>query len=244
MPDQGRLTEDLVSHAAPVISPPYPPPPWKLTGARVLKVLFETDKEPVLTWLPPKLTRSSPPYAEITIESYPDSPVGPFSIATQYIGCRAGFFMRAFALQSVVDSQRALTALREVWGLPCTPGQITLEDRGDTVTGTVSQEGQTLAEVTLSAREEIPPDLARFDPVLSLRLAPSVQQGVRHDLIQLVQIDPEIEVKIAARGKGSVRYPTSSEGGAWDILPCRNVISIIACTVDTELPLARFVMPY
>jgi hypothetical protein len=149
--------------------------------------------------------------------------------------------MRSFALQSVVQGQSALTALREVWGLPCTPGEVTLEESGDTVTGRVSQGGQTLAELTLAGREEIEPDLARLDPVLSLRLAPSVQRDVRHDLIQLVQIDPEMEITAASRGKGEVRYP-ATEG--WDILPCRNVVSAVYCTLDTELPLARFVMPY
>lgn len=244
MPDQGRLTEDLVSHTVPVISPLYPPPPWKLPGARVLKVLFETDKEPVLAWLPPKLTRSSPPYSIITVESYPESPVGQFSVATQYIGCRAGFFQRTFALQAIVDNAEALAALREVWGIPAKLGSVELKATKDGAAATVSRDSQTLAEVTLTAAESIEPDLVRFDPVLSLRLVPSVQENVRHDLIQLVQIDPELGIRESVRGKGTVRYPQSSEADVWDVLPFRNVISAVYCTVDTELPLARFVIPY
>lgn len=244
MPDQGRLSEDLVSHTSPVLSPAYPPPPWKLPGARILKILFETDKGPVLSWLPPKLSRSSPPYAIITIESYPESPVGPFNVATQYIGCRAGFFQRAYALQSVVDNTAALSALREVWGLPCKPGEVTLKQTEDGAVAAVGRNGKTLAEVTLSAPEMIEPDLIRFDPVLSLRLAPSVQEAVRHDLIQLVQIDPELSITESVRGNGSVAYPHSSEQDAWDVLPSRNVVATVLCTLDTELPMARFVMPF
>ena len=48
MPDPGQLTEDRVAHTGPVLAPLYPPPPWSLPGARVLKVMFETDKEAVL----------------------------------------------------------------------------------------------------------------------------------------------------------------------------------------------------
>lgn len=243
MPDQGRLKEDRVAHTAPVLSPLYPPPPWKLPGARMLRVLFETDKEPLLTWLPPKLTRSSPPYALISIESYPQSPVGPFSLATQYIGCRAGFFIRAFALQAVVDSAPALAALREAWGIPATLGKVVLSAKKGRVKATVSQR-QELAHLTLEDAEPIEPDLVRVDPTLCLRLAPSLQENVRHDLIQLVQLDPEYEIKRAARGRASVSYPHSGEDGAWDILPCRNIISGFHAEIDTELPLARFVMPY
>ena len=243
MPDQGRLTEDRVSHSTPIPSPLYPPPPWKLPGARMLRVLFETDKDPLLTWLPPKLTRSTPPYAIISIESYPESPVGPFSLATQYLGCRAGFFIRAFALQAVVDSVPALAALREVWGVPCKLGEVELSSKKNRVKGTVSR-GRKLAKVRLEQPEPIEPDLCRIDPVLCLRLAPSLQENVRHDLIQLVQLDPEYDIKSSSRGHGSVVYPTSGEDDGWDILPSRNVISAVHCELDTELPLARFVMPY
>ena len=244
MPDKGRLTEDIVAHVGPVVSPLYPPPPWKISGARILKVIFETDKEPVLDWLPPKLTRSSPPYGMIAVEHYPDTPVGPFTVAHQFIGCRAGFFVRAFALQSVVDCPVALAALREVWGFPCRLGSVSLEERSGILTATIGTEGTTLCEVRMTDTESIEPDLVRFDPVLTLRLVPSLQENVRHDLIQLVQIDPDIEVRDAQRGKGVIEYPGQSEGQGWSVLPCRNVISVTCCTVDSELPLARFVMPY
>lgn len=239
MPDQGRLVEAQVAHTTPLHSPLYPAPPWRLPHARVLRAIFETDQQPVLDWLPPKLTRSSPPYGIVSIERYPESPIGPFAVAHQFIGCRAGFFVRAYALQSIVDSQVALIALRELWGFPCTPGTVDLDESG--AIGRVTAEGHLLCEVSLGDSAPMPPDLARFDPILTLRLTPSLQEGVRHDLIQLMQIDAECEVKQATRGKGSVVY---GEGSAWAILPNRNPISAVASTVDTELPLARFVMPY
>jgi acetoacetate decarboxylase len=239
MPDPGHLAEAEVSHTTPLLSPLYPAPPWKLPGARILRAIFETDEQPVLEWLPPKLTRSSPPYGILSIERYPESPIGPFSVAHQFIGCRAGFFVRAYALQSIVDSQLALSAMRELWGFPCAPGMVNLDESG--ATGRVTAGDRVLCEVSLGESEPMSPELARFDPVLTLRLTPSLQQGVRHDLIQLMQIDADIEVLEAARGKGAISYPDDS---SWSILPNRNAISAVASTVDTELPLARFVMPY
>lgn len=242
MPDAGRLTEDLVAHAGPLPAPLYPPPPWELPRARVLKVLFETDKEPVLQWLPPKLTRSSPPYAAITVEHYPESPIGPFAVATQYIGCRAGFFQRAFALQTVVNTPAALAALRETWGYPAILGEVSLRLwKNGKASASVVQDRRLLTEIDLLDPVPIDNDAVRLDPTLTLRLVPSVQEGVRHDLIQLVQIDPESEVKSAARGRGVISY---ADGSPWAVLPNRNMISAVSCTLDTELPLARFVMPY
>jgi acetoacetate decarboxylase len=241
-PDAGQLTEDLVAHTGPTVEPLYPPPPWTLPGARVLKVMFETDKEPVLSMLPPKLTRSSPPYAIIEVAHYPETPAGPFTMATQFIGCRASFFMRAYALHSVVDNPIAMAALREVWGYPCRPGEITLDEAPGSVQATVRADGRNLATAGISATEGIETDTARFDPTLTLRLAPSVQENVRHDLIQIMQLDPEHTIREAARGRGSVEYPDAAS--AWAVLPNRNIISATWCTVDTELPLARFVLPY
>jgi acetoacetate decarboxylase len=187
MPDQGRLTEQRIPHTTPAAAPLYAPPPWKLPGARVLKVMYETDAEPLLSWLPAKLTRSSPPYAIITVSEYPETPIGPFSLAAQYLGCRAGFFIRALTLQAVTGSAAAMAALREVWGCPCTPGSITLSSDG--TAATVEAEGGLLASIELHDPETVEAELVRFDPVLNLRLFHR-WKGKRHDLVQLVRSTP------------------------------------------------------
>jgi acetoacetate decarboxylase len=237
MPEYGRLGQDTLAHTSPALAPLYPPPPWPLKNVRVLKVLYETDAAAVLEWLPPRLSRSAPPYASITVSRYPESPAGPFSLATQYIGCRASMFVRAFTLQAVTDNPTALSALREVWGYPCTLGQIDMSDNG--LSAIVSNEaGALLAEASITDANPIDPEAMRFDPVLNVRAVPSLEEGRTHDLLQLLQIDPEHEIGESLRGKGSLKL----EG--WNVLPVRNIISAVTCTMNTELPLARFVMPY
>ncbi len=243
MPDQGRLTEQRVPHTTPAISPLYPPPPWPLPGARVLKVMYETDVQPLLAWLPAKLTRSSPPYAIITVVHYPVSPIGEFSLAAQYLGCRAGFFIRALTLQALTDSAVALAALREVWGFPCGLGEIGLGATDATATAQVAAGGITLASVDLAEGAPVEAGLVRFDPVLNLRVFPSLQEGKKHDLLQMVQIDPDYTVGKALRGRGAAHFPGDA-ASLWATLPVRNIISAVYCDMDTELPLARFVMPY
>ena len=244
MPDQGRLTEERLPHAAPAIAPLYPMPPWPLPGASVMKLLYETDKEPLLSWLPPKLSRSSPAYAVLTVAHYPDAPIGPFSLAVQHLGCRAGFFIRAFSVQAITDSPAAMAALREVWGYPCKLGEVSLVADADGARATVSFQGATIAEASIRDAAPIEGSAVRFDPVLNARVAPSLEDGKRHDLLQMVQIDPEVDVTEAIRGTGEVTFPVETDEAPWHLLPSRNMVSAFYCTMDTELPLARFVMPY
>ena len=244
MPDYGRLAQERLPHALPLVSPLYPAPPWPLPGARILKLVFETDQETVLNWLPPALSRSSPAYAVITAAHYPESPVGPFSMAAQYIGCRARLFIRAFTLQAIVDSEPALAALREVWGFPCKLGRVRLTVRPHGVSAWVSRHGAVLARIGLARPQSIDPGLIRLDPMLNVRLTPAIEEGKRHALLEMVQIDPDYQIGESLRGQGRVRYPASNEGDPWHLLPVLNMISATYCVADTELPLARFVMPY
>jgi acetoacetate decarboxylase len=237
VPEYGRLGQDTLAHTSPALAPLYPPPPWPLKNARVLKIAYETDAAPVLQWLPPRLSRSAPPYAIVTIAKYPESPVGPFSLAAQYIGCRAGMFVRAFTIQAVTENATALAALREVWGYPCTLGTITFDPKSPSAT-VKNERGETLAEVSIADAKPIDPEAIRFDPVLNVRAVPSLEEGRTHDLLQLLQIDPEHEISESLRGKGSLNLD------GWNVLPVRNIISAVTCTLNTELPLARFVMPY
>jgi hypothetical protein len=237
VPEYGRLGQDVLAHTSPALAPLYPPPPWPLKNASVLKIAYETDAAPVLQWLPPRLSRSAPPYAIVTVARFPQSPVGPFSLAAQYIGCRAGMFVRAFTIQAVTDNTTALAALREAWGYPCTLG--TVEMTADGLSATVKNaNGDLLAEASIADAKPIDPEAIRFDPVLNVRAVPSLEEGRTHDLLQLLQIDPEHEIGESLRGLGSLKL----EG--WNVLPVRNIISSVTCTLNTELPLARFVMPY
>lgn len=244
MPDLGHLRRDRLPHALPLTAPLYPPPPWKLPGASTLKLTFETDTEAALNWLPSSLGRTSPAYAIITVSHYPESPVGPFSLATQYLGCRARMFVRAFALHAVSDSARSVSALREMWGYPARLGKVRLSSGARGASARIAAEGLTLAELRLTRPEECEPSLVRFDPILNTRLIDSLQEGKRHALLEVVQLDPEYEVKEAIRGRGRLSYPSASEGDPWHLLPMLNMISATYSVADTELPLARFIMPY
>ena len=78
----------------------------------------------------------------------------------------------------MVNNPLALSALREMWGFPCELGDVTMEAKGDAIRATIAAGGMTLAEVALEGSQPIDVDQARFDPSLTLRLVPSVQENV------------------------------------------------------------------
>lgn len=242
MPDYGQLTQDALAHTGPQSAPLYPPPPWLLPGSRLVKVMFETDSAALLESLPPKLSRSYPAYGVISIAHYPASPVGPFSLATQHLGCRAGFFIRAFTTQAVADTSEAVAGLREIWGYPCRLGTVQLNVEAGNGSATVEVGRREWLRLSLSEGSPIAPDSIRIDPLLNVRTVPAVEESKRHDLVQMLQIDPDYTVRDAMRAKCVVEYPEA--GNPWAAIPALNVIAAVSCEVDTELPLARFVMAY
>ena len=54
---------------------------WTLKGAQILNVLFEVKNEPFPSLMPVTFHPVIPAYAIINVTHYPESPVGPFSIA-------------------------------------------------------------------------------------------------------------------------------------------------------------------
>lgn len=246
MPEFGRLTKTDTPYTTPFVAPLYPPPPWELPRAEILQLLFEIDREVALAWLPPGLSRPVPPYAQIVISRYPESPVGPFALAQQLIVCRSQTRARGYALQAVVDgAPAALAALREVWGFPARPGRVTLETGATEIKGVVGDDqGRELAVVQVSALHPADPQNIHYDPVLAPRLVPAVQEGKEPALLEMTQVDPDYLIREARLGAGTLVYPSSSEGYPWNLLENRNTIATTFTVSDTSLPWARYVVAF
>lgn len=252
MPEFGRLSRDRVPFSTPFVAPLYPPPPWELPNARILQALFEIDRDVALDWLPPGLAKPVPPYAQILIATYPDSPVGPFAIASQLIVCRSQTRARGYALQTVVDGPpAALAALREVWGFPARPGKVRLEVGNAEIRGEVDDDGgRTIATVTVRELHAADPQNIHYDPILAPRLSPPVQEDKPPTLLEMTQVDPDYTIKDCRLGAGVVAYPAVGEGDPaaraypWHMLQPRNMIATTYTVSDTSLPWARFIVEF
>lgn len=242
MPEFGRLRREDLPASTPFPAPLYPPPPWPLPGARILQLSFEIDRDTALHWLPTSLSRPTPPYANILIADYPESPVGPFGHAQQLIVCRSSVRARGFPLQTVASNPAALAALRELWGFPARPGRVSIEDDGEHVQARLeTPDGRLILRAAMRYRSHADPAFIHYDPALCARLIGAVQGERPPTVLELVQVDPGYMIRDARLGDGVLEYGEPGEGYPWRLLASQNLIATTFTISDTELPLARYV---
>ena len=111
---------------------------WALKGAQILNLHYEIDNDTIADLLPVTTRPSIPAWAVFNTTRYPDSPVGPFTIAEVRIGCRAGVRPRGFVLRSYVDNEAAVRELGQRWGYPAVVGKVYMRVLHDRVVSKVT----------------------------------------------------------------------------------------------------------
>jgi hypothetical protein len=209
---------------------------WTLPGADLLQLAFEVPRA-TETLLPRAMHPAIPPYATIWVTRYPESPVGPFTLAQLRLMARAGAHPRGYVLGAVASTVEAATALRERWGLPAVPGKVTFTRRHDRVMATVVRDGVTVLDCELIDPEAIAGGDVQY--IHSVTLAQAPLDGQTGPL--LVQVDSRYTIKKAERGRPRVAVLVAP---AWNAGPlhARNPIAATVTSCDTDLPRIRFVM--
>jgi hypothetical protein len=205
---------------------------WELPKAEILQVACEIA-DGTRTLLPRALHPAIPEYVTFVLTRYPESPVGPFSVAQLRLMARAGVHPRGYVLGVVASSEAAVAALREGWGYPATLGEIELRRYHDRVTATVRREGRSILELALVDPELVSGgDLQYIHGVTLARVDAAAQ---------LIQVDPHYTVHQASRGRPAV---SRFEAAAWNaaLVELTTPIAASVSTCDTDLPRIRFVM--
>jgi len=209
---------------------------WPLPGAEILQLAFEVPRA-TESLLPRAMHPAIPPYGTIWVTRYPESPVGPFTLAQLRLMARAGVHPRGLVLGAVASTADAATALRERWGLPVVPGRVTFTRRHDRITATAVRDGVTVLDCALIDPEPISGGDVQYIHSVTLAHAPlDGETGPR-----LIQVDSRYTFKKAERGRPHVGVLVAP---AWGAGPLRllNPIAATVTTCDTDLPRIRFVM--
>ncbi|MPY96139.1 MAG: hypothetical protein GEV08_24670 [Acidimicrobiia bacterium] len=236
MPIFGRADVDALLPTAPVIAG-LRPAPWELPEAELLQATFEVVEDPALTLTPPALHPSIPPYAAFNVTRFPDTPVGPFTLAQVRLVCRAGIRPRGYLLGAVCDSPDAVAALRSAWGYRVGLGEVVLSQRHDRVRGTVAVGGRTIMDLTMEDGEPIgSSDLQLVANLHLVRESEEDRAGV------LIQVDPEYAIHSAERGRPELAVYDGEAWGTGGGLDPHFPIVAFTCTADTDLPAMRFTL--
>lgn len=209
---------------------------WTLPRAEILQLAWEVD-DGTRALLPRAMHPAIPPYATVVVTRYPESPVGPFTLAQVRLMGRAGAHPRGVVLGAVASTEEAAEALRTGWGFPVTAGAVAWHRYHDRVAVTVERGGERILDVALVNPEVISGGDVQY--IHGVILAQVVDDGRPRPL--LVQVDPHYTFHTAERGRpAAARF----EGAAWNAgaLRLRHPISATVTTCDTDLPRIRFVM--
>ena len=209
---------------------------WSLPGAEILQLAFEVPRA-TESLLPRAMHPAIPPYGTIWVTRYPESPVGPFTLAQLRLMARAGVHPRGLVLGAVASTADAATALRERWGLPVVPGRVTFTRRHDRITATAVRDGVTVLDCALIDPEPISGGDVQYIHSVTLARAPlDGETGPR-----LIQVDSRYTFTKAERGRPHVGVLVAPAWGAGPLRPL-NPIAATVTTCDTDLPRIRFVM--
>ena len=235
MPLFGALELDLAAPRLPALRD-LDAETWPLPQAEILQLAFEVPRA-THALLPRAMHPAIPPYVTIHVTRYPESPVGPFNLASLRLMGRAGAHPRGFFLGAVASTREAAAGLREGWGLPAVAGSVALRRRHDRVRASVTRDGAPILECALVDPQPISGGDVQY--IHSVTLGQVSLDGKTAPW--LVQVDPRYTFHKAERGRPEVsRLDTE----AWNAgaMRLQNPIAATVCTVDTDMPRIRFVM--
>jgi len=167
--------------------------PTTVAGAEVLQAALELPGALRECLLPPALHPTDPPLVWISIWRCTAGPLGAFALAQVRVSCRSGLRPRGFLVGAVVDSADAGTTLAAGWGFRGRPGTVVLARQYDSVDARVVVDGRPI--LSLSLRDPDPLGTHDVQYTASMHLA-HTPRGLR-----LVQVDPDVRVERAERGR-------------------------------------------
>lgn len=234
MPISGTLDVGPLLAEAPMMDG-FDAEAWEIAGVETLQVLYEIDERAMPGLLPPALHPTIPPTLIVTVAKYPDSPVGPFTMAQARLGCRAAALPRGYLLRAYIDSEAAAEALGRRWGYACRIGEVRLQRYHDRITGVVRADGAEILRAWLVDPQPISGADIQYVANMNLARAPGEDGGA------LVQVDPEFVFHRAERGRPELAV---FEQAAWRAEGVEPVWPIVASftVCDSGFPRIRFVL--
>jgi hypothetical protein len=211
-------------------------PSWELPEATLIQVNWEVWDGPALELTPPACHPSIPPFVAAFAGRYPDSSVGPFTLAQMRLVVRAGIRPRGLCLGAVCDNPEAVEALREHWGYPVVLGDVKLSVRHDKVFCVAKVDGQEVMEIGVGDPDAIGgADILAFDNLHLIRLGEDAKGAV-------VQVNPEYAVHSAERGKPILRLPDPMALGMNGKIRLSSPMTGFTFKADADLTPVKFLM--
>jgi len=198
----------------------YPPPPIEYKNARALVTLFQCAPNLKDKYLPPELSSVEEGLDTIIILEYPNTSIGPYNEGLIAFHCLYGEIPGYFIFSIYVNTDVALGAGREIWGIPKKMSTIQLSSiKNNQIKGSVIRKGSTLLEVEAEVLNNPPgidpKELFQIMPFYNLKLIPDIADNSKVALRQLTETS--LVIKGIYKNNAIVPINIKSEYSQYDI---------------------------
>jgi acetoacetate decarboxylase len=200
-----------------------------------LAMTFESDAEVIAEVLPPPLLPADEPRVSVSVSEIRRSDcVGPFFGSSLNVNCTYRGEPGLYCITMPMSTDTAVTFGRELFAEPKKLAEITLEERGNHLIGTVTRNGITYIE--LNGEFETPMAPLGRDTLSHhyyFKYLPAADgRGLAHDP-QLVRVTHRGRVHQAAQGKGTIVFRESMHDPVIDI-PVLSVLGATRSELETH----------
>jgi len=176
----------------------YPPPPILYYNARVVALFIQCAPNIKKHYLPSELKPIESGLDIFLILEYPNTSIGPYNEAVLLLSSTYKNKPGVFVFSIYVDDDVALTAGREIWGIPKKLAEINLSPiKKNKIKGTVVRRGTTLFDINVEILESEPglslKEMFEDLPFYNLKLIPDIADNTKPALRQLTETYLKIE---------------------------------------------------
>lgn len=221
--------------STPLLSPTYPRPPYHYIDARLFLAMFNPPEDAVQDLLPAPLRPSQMPLAALMIGEMPCKETGTFMEAGLIVQCvfdnpeTKEEEVGVYFAYNYANTDVAITSGREIWGYPRKLAKISLDWKGDTITGKVVRDKTTIFKASCKMEDEG----AWIDsgPNINAKVIPS-PSGEGYDLAVLTAAYLEYTIKNGRSGEVKIKIQS---GPRDDLSPVKIDTPMIAQYFDCDM---------
>ena len=184
-------------------------PPYHYIDAKVFLALFTPTEDSIRALLPEPLRPSQMPLAGLLIAEQPCKEAGTFMEAGLLVQClfdnpkTKEEEVGVYFVYDFVDTDIAQAAGREIWGYPRKIANISLDWKGDTLTGTAVRDGVTLLKATCTLDDD--GEWIDSGPNINVKMIPKIS-GKGYELADLTASYLTYDIKNGRSGEVEIEF--------------------------------------
>lgn len=226
-----------LANTIPLVSPHYPPPPYRYRDCPLMVVPFVAAPGETRRLVPEPLTPNADDLAYVAIGHLHNDRLGSTREAFVVVPSTDGTRWGNYAVLLYLENDACVTSGREIWGWPKKQAAVTFRETADAVVAEVERRGAAIVSAGLDDLVDVPVTELDLPPVwFNLKLIPSVVEGAPPDVAQITATTfAGLEARDVRRGTGSLRIADGPDDALAALISPREVLPGHRMTLSFDL---------